>query len=76
GPKNVTADQLSRIENDETSDDSDVDDNFPSETLMEITTRDISWFPDFANYLVGDIIPKGMTYQQKNKFFSGLINYI
>ncbi|GJT62569.1 reverse transcriptase domain-containing protein [Tanacetum coccineum] len=32
-----------RIENDETSDDSDVDDNFPGETLMEITTNDTAW---------------------------------
>ncbi|GKC77712.1 reverse transcriptase domain-containing protein [Tanacetum coccineum] len=60
--ENVVADHLSRIDNDETSDDSDVDDNFPRETLMEITTNDTPWFADFANYLVGDIIPKGMTY--------------
>ncbi|GKC26454.1 reverse transcriptase domain-containing protein [Tanacetum coccineum] len=30
---------------------------------------------DFANYLVADIIPKEMTYQQKNKFFSDLKHY-
>ncbi|GJZ02160.1 hypothetical protein Tco_0520121 [Tanacetum coccineum] len=76
GTKNVAADPLSRIDNDETSDDNDVDDNFPRETLVEITTNDTPWFADFANYLVGDIIPKGMTYQQKNKFFSDLKNYI
>ncbi|GKB51225.1 reverse transcriptase domain-containing protein, partial [Tanacetum coccineum] len=65
-----------RIENDESSDDSEVDDNFPGEkTLMEINTKDEPWFADFANYLVGDIIPKGMTYQQKNKFFSDLKRY-
>ncbi|GKC12041.1 reverse transcriptase domain-containing protein [Tanacetum coccineum] len=75
GTKNVAADHLSRIENDETSDDSEVDDNFPRETLMEINTKDEPWFADFANYLVGDIIPKGMTYQQKNKFFSDLKHY-
>ncbi|GJT07784.1 cysteine-rich receptor-like protein kinase 8 [Tanacetum coccineum] len=40
GTKNVAADHLSRIENDETSDDSEVDDNFPGETLMKINTRD------------------------------------
>ncbi|GJV55252.1 reverse transcriptase domain-containing protein [Tanacetum coccineum] len=39
-------------EQDKISDDSDVDDNFPGETLMEITTYDIPWFVDFANYLV------------------------
>ncbi|GJU75128.1 reverse transcriptase domain-containing protein [Tanacetum coccineum] len=75
GTKNVAADHLSRIENDETGDDDKINDNFHGETLMEISTKDIPWFADFANYLVGDIIPKGMTYQQKNKFFSGLKSY-
>ncbi|GJZ60743.1 putative nucleotidyltransferase, ribonuclease H [Tanacetum coccineum] len=75
GTENVAADHLSRIENDETSDDSEVDDNFPGETLMEINTVSEPWFADFANYLVGNIIPKGMTYQQKNKFFSDLKHY-
>ncbi|GJV37368.1 reverse transcriptase domain-containing protein [Tanacetum coccineum] len=75
GTENVAADHLSRIDNNETSDDSEVDDNFPRETLMEINTRNEPWFADFANYLVGDIIPKGMTYQQKNKFFSDLKHY-
>ncbi|GJY28712.1 reverse transcriptase domain-containing protein [Tanacetum coccineum] len=51
GTENVTADHLSRIENDESSDDSEVDDNFPRETLMEINTKDEPWFADFANYL-------------------------
>ncbi|GJY77653.1 reverse transcriptase domain-containing protein [Tanacetum coccineum] len=41
GTENVAADHLSWIENDEISDNSEVDDNFPGETLMEITTRDI-----------------------------------
>ncbi|GJY98885.1 reverse transcriptase domain-containing protein [Tanacetum coccineum] len=75
GTENVAADHLSRIENDESSDDSDVDDNFPGETLMEINTKDEPWFADFANYLVAEVIPKGMTYQQKNKFFSDLKHY-
>ncbi|GKB95011.1 reverse transcriptase domain-containing protein [Tanacetum coccineum] len=75
GAENVAADHLSRLENDEASDDSEVDDNFPGETLMEINTKNEPWFADFANYLVGDIIPKGMTYQQKNKFFSDLKYY-
>nr|GEX45909.1 reverse transcriptase domain-containing protein [Tanacetum cinerariifolium] len=75
GTKNVAVDYLSRIKNDKSSDDSKLDDNFPGETLMEINTRNKPWFADFANYLVADIIPKGMTYQQKNKFFSDLKHY-
>ncbi|GJS66867.1 reverse transcriptase domain-containing protein [Tanacetum coccineum] len=75
GTENVAADHLSRIENDESSDNSDVDDNFLGDTLMEINTKDEPWFADFANYLVAEVIPKGMTYQQKNKFFSDLKHY-
>ncbi|GJT37624.1 reverse transcriptase domain-containing protein [Tanacetum coccineum] len=52
GIENVTADHLSRIEKEETSDDSEVDDNFLGETLMEINTKDDPWFADFTNYLV------------------------
>ncbi|GJZ01885.1 hypothetical protein Tco_0519846 [Tanacetum coccineum] len=74
--KNLTSpNHLSQIKNDETSDDSEVNDNFPGETLMELNTRNELWFADFANYLVSDIIPKGMTYQQKKKFFSDLKHY-
>ncbi|GKC60161.1 reverse transcriptase domain-containing protein [Tanacetum coccineum] len=69
GTENVTANHLSQIENKETSDESEVDDNFPRETLMEINTEDEPWFADFANYLASNIIPKGMTYQRKNFFF-------
>ncbi|GJW18734.1 reverse transcriptase domain-containing protein [Tanacetum coccineum] len=75
GTENVAADHLSRIENEETSDDIEVDDNFLGETLMVIDTEDDPWFADFENYLASDIIPKGMTYQQKNNFFSDLKHY-
>ncbi|GJY18600.1 hypothetical protein Tco_0390091 [Tanacetum coccineum] len=53
GTENVAADHLSRIDNDGTSDDSDVDNNFSGKTLMEITTKDTPSFTDFTNYLVG-----------------------
>ncbi|GJV45528.1 reverse transcriptase domain-containing protein [Tanacetum coccineum] len=58
-----------------TNQESEVDDNFPVETLMEINTKNEPWFADFANYLVADIIPKGVMYQQKSKFFSDLKPY-
>ncbi|GJS85384.1 reverse transcriptase domain-containing protein [Tanacetum coccineum] len=40
GTENVVSDHLSQIDNNETSDDIEVGDNFPEETLMEINTRD------------------------------------
>ncbi|GJZ32342.1 reverse transcriptase domain-containing protein [Tanacetum coccineum] len=39
GTENIAADHLSRLENDETSDDGEVDDNFPGETLMKINPK-------------------------------------
>ncbi|GKB50411.1 reverse transcriptase domain-containing protein [Tanacetum coccineum] len=56
GTENVAADNLSRIEKDETSDDDEIDDNFHGETLMEISTRDIPWFAYFTNYLIDGMI--------------------
>ncbi|GJT45572.1 retrovirus-related pol polyprotein from transposon 17.6 [Tanacetum coccineum] len=44
GTENVTADHLPRIENDETSNDSEIDKKFLGETLMEINTKDEPWF--------------------------------
>ncbi|GJS21140.1 reverse transcriptase domain-containing protein [Tanacetum coccineum] len=48
----------------------DIDDNFPDETLMNISST------DFANYLVGKILRKGLTYAQGCKFFSELKHYL
>ncbi|GJR67437.1 reverse transcriptase domain-containing protein [Tanacetum coccineum] len=59
------------IENEESSDDSDVDDSFPRETLMEINTKDKPWFADFANYLVAEVILKGMTIIRRYVLDSG-----
>nr|GEU86641.1 reverse transcriptase domain-containing protein [Tanacetum cinerariifolium]GEX27401.1 reverse transcriptase domain-containing protein [Tanacetum cinerariifolium] len=75
GPKDEIKDRKGTENVTALSDDSEVDDNFPGETLMEINTKDEPWFADFANYLVGDITPKGMTYQQKNKFFYDIKHY-
>ncbi|GKC62429.1 reverse transcriptase domain-containing protein [Tanacetum coccineum] len=52
GTNNVAADHLSRIENDETSDDNEVDDNFPEETLMKIHTKDEPWSLTFSKYVL------------------------
>ncbi|GJS93907.1 reverse transcriptase domain-containing protein [Tanacetum coccineum] len=44
------------MDNNETSDESEVDDKFPRETLMEINTRDEPWKnPIFSKYVLTDI---------------------
>ncbi|GJU32689.1 reverse transcriptase domain-containing protein [Tanacetum coccineum] len=47
--ENVAATHLSWIENDKMSDNSDVDNNFSGETLMEITTNDTPCAVDFVS---------------------------
>ncbi|GJY58087.1 reverse transcriptase domain-containing protein [Tanacetum coccineum] len=63
GAKNVAADHLSRLENPHLEElrDDDNNDNFPDETLMNVSLAEedkILWFTDFANYLVGKILRK------------------
>nr|GEY07575.1 reverse transcriptase domain-containing protein [Tanacetum cinerariifolium] len=49
--------------------------SFQDDAKYERVGQDTRSQDDFANYLLGDVIPKGMTYQQKNKFFSELKHY-
>nr|GEX34276.1 reverse transcriptase domain-containing protein [Tanacetum cinerariifolium] len=80
GAENLAADHLSRLENpyENVLDPKEINENFPLETLSMVTFRgdsSASWFADFANYHAGNFIVKGMTSQQKNKFFKDVKHY-
>ena len=76
GDDNVAADHLSRIEKQDGDDEElEINDYFPEEILMEIHSDNEPWFADFANFLVGKVLRKNMTYQQKKKFISDLKNF-
>nr|GEY14608.1 reverse transcriptase domain-containing protein [Tanacetum cinerariifolium] len=50
----------------------EINESFPLETLHLVSSPGNSstpWFADFANYHVGNFVVKGMSSQQKNKFF-------
>ncbi|GJR23702.1 reverse transcriptase domain-containing protein [Tanacetum coccineum] len=55
----------------------EITETFPLETLGSVALRDDStpWFADFANYHAGNFIVKGMSSQQKNKFFKDVKHY-
>ncbi|GJR31601.1 hypothetical protein Tco_1107833 [Tanacetum coccineum] len=55
----------------------EINEAFPLETLRSIALKDDStpWFADFANYHAGKFIVKGMSSQQKNKFFKDVKHY-
>nr|GEW22138.1 reverse transcriptase domain-containing protein [Tanacetum cinerariifolium] len=80
GAENLTADHLSRIENPHQNvlDPKEINKSFSLETLNLVSTRgnqSTLWFADFANYHVGNFIVKGMSSQQKSKFFKDVKHY-
>nr|GFB63290.1 reverse transcriptase domain-containing protein [Tanacetum cinerariifolium] len=80
GADNLAADHLSRLEKpyENVLDPKEINETFPLETLSTVTFRGDSsalWFADFANYHAGNFIVKGMSSQQKNKFFKDVKHY-
>nr|GEW05808.1 reverse transcriptase domain-containing protein [Tanacetum cinerariifolium] len=74
GAENLAADHLSQLENPHQNvlDPKEINESFPLETLNLVSSRgnsSTSWFTDFANYHAGKFVIKGMSSQQKNKFF-------
>nr|GFA86598.1 reverse transcriptase domain-containing protein [Tanacetum cinerariifolium] len=73
-------DHLSRLENPHQNvlDPKEINESFPFETLNTVSThgcQSTPWFADFANYHAGNFIVKGMSSQQKNKFFKDVKHY-
>nr|GEV24255.1 hypothetical protein [Tanacetum cinerariifolium] len=79
GAENYAADHLSSLENPYESifDSKEINETFPLESLNKVAHKDPStpWFADFANYYAGNFIIKGMTSQQKHKFFKDARHY-
>nr|GEY38833.1 hypothetical protein [Tanacetum cinerariifolium] len=79
GAENYAADHLSRLENpyENVFDPKEINETFPLESLNKVAHQDPStpWFADFLNYHTGKFIIKGMTTQQKQKFFKDVRHY-
>ncbi|GJW22699.1 reverse transcriptase domain-containing protein [Tanacetum coccineum] len=80
GAENLAANHLSRLENPYQGDrvGMEINDNFLHESLNMISLNPNNkppWFADIANYLVGNVLVKGMSSQQKKKFFKDIRHY-
>ncbi|GKE44966.1 reverse transcriptase domain-containing protein [Tanacetum coccineum] len=79
GAENLAADHLSRLENphQDKLKNKEITETFPLETLGSVALHDdsTSWFADFANYHAGNFVVKGMSSQQKKKFFKDVKHY-
>ncbi|GJR21570.1 reverse transcriptase domain-containing protein [Tanacetum coccineum] len=75
--ENLAANHLSRLENPrkDVLENKDINENFPLETLGVISSGSTPWFADYANFHAGNFIIKGMTTQQKKKFFKDVKHY-
>nr|GEY20210.1 reverse transcriptase domain-containing protein [Tanacetum cinerariifolium] len=77
--KNYAAYHLSRLENpyENVFDPKEIYETFPLESLNKVSHKDPStpWFADLANYHAGNFNIKGMTTQQKQKFFKDARHY-
>nr|GEX31073.1 reverse transcriptase domain-containing protein [Tanacetum cinerariifolium] len=80
GAENLAADHLSRLENPHQSvlDKKEINETFSLKTLKVVSFRGDSstlWFANFTNYHAGNFVVKGMSSQQKNKFFNDVKHY-
>nr|GEV51166.1 reverse transcriptase domain-containing protein [Tanacetum cinerariifolium] len=80
GAEKLAADHLSRLENPHQNvlGPKEINEAFPLETLNMVSFRGDSstpWFAEFANYHAGKFVVKGMSSQQKNKFFKDVKHY-
>nr|GEU39440.1 reverse transcriptase domain-containing protein [Tanacetum cinerariifolium] len=75
GSKNLAADHLSRFENphQDVLENKDINEQFTLETLGSLTSYSTPWFADISNFHAGNFIKKGLTSQQKKKFFKDLL---
>nr|GEU30862.1 reverse transcriptase domain-containing protein [Tanacetum cinerariifolium] len=77
GSENLAADHLSRLENPhkDVFKNKDINENFPLKTLGSISSESTTWFADIANFHARNFIKKGLTSQQKKKFFKDVKHY-
>nr|GEZ67017.1 reverse transcriptase domain-containing protein [Tanacetum cinerariifolium] len=80
GAKNLAADNLSRLQKPHQNmfDPKEINETFPLKTLNMVSfcgDSSTPWFADFANYYTGNFVVKGMSSQQKNKFFKDVKHY-
>nr|GEU66488.1 reverse transcriptase domain-containing protein [Tanacetum cinerariifolium] len=53
----------------------DINENFPLETLGSLSSESTPWLVDIADFHAGNFIKKGLTSQQKKKFFKDVKHY-
>ena len=75
GSENVVADHLSRLESDKRIEDcTEIEESFPDKQLLAMEAH-FPCYVDFVNYLACNVLPPGLSSQQKKKFLSDVNLY-
>jgi hypothetical protein len=73
GIKNVVANHLSRLIIDSTSNITPINDYFPNECLLSLSS--MPWFSDIINFLALEYLPALWNAQDKRKFLNEVKNF-
>ena len=74
GSENVVADHLSRVVHETKAPDVDINETFPDEQLLSISTK--PWFANFANYAATGSTPEHWSRRKKQQFLAQAKHYI
>jgi len=76
GYENQVVNYLSRMEGEQAaSDEIEINDAFPNEEILAASMKKMPWYSDFANYVVSEVIPKNLSFHQRNKFLHDVTHY-
>ncbi|XP_070056151.1 uncharacterized protein [Nicotiana tomentosiformis] len=68
GSENQVANHLSHLEEDGRPHDGlEINDSFPAEKLLDTSMKEVPWFVDLENVLIGGIIPDEFSSNQRKK---------
>ncbi|XP_075478843.1 uncharacterized protein LOC142519698 [Primulina tabacum] len=67
GSENQVADHLSRLELEDKKEEGAIQETFPDEQLLEVSSV-LPWFADIANFFSCGTLPPDLSYHQKKKF--------
>ncbi|KAF5766008.1 putative nucleotidyltransferase, Ribonuclease H [Helianthus annuus] len=76
GCENVVADHLSRIPLEGVDDASEINERFPDEQLLAVSTYVAPWYAHYVNYLAKGAIPNHWTKKRRQQFSSQVKQYI
>ncbi|XP_049381222.1 uncharacterized protein LOC125845730 [Solanum stenotomum] len=76
GYENQVVDHLSRLDVEKKEEfELYINDSFPDEQVLATTLDLVPQFVDFTNFIVSDLIPEGLTFQQRKKFLHDVGKY-